>query len=97
MRMRAGVIHRDLKPGNIFVTTLPDRTWHVTVLDFGLAKRNGIPGGTQPNIVMGTPGFMAPEQISAAPAGPQADLYALGVIAWLMLTGRYGTAPSTGA
>lgn len=83
----AGVIHRDLKPANLFVTTLPDQTWHVTVLDFGLAKRLGASSSTSPNLVMGTPGFMAPEQIRGQSITPRTDLYAMGVVAWLLLTG----------
>jgi serine/threonine protein kinase len=84
----AGVIHRDLKPANIFVTTLPDKTWHLKVLDFGLAKQIGKTSVTSANIVMGTPGFMAPEQIRGRPVSAQTDLYSMGVIAWFMLTGQ---------
>ncbi|MGV3620002.1 MAG: serine/threonine protein kinase [Archangium sp.] len=84
----AGVIHRDLKPANLFVTTLPDHSWHVTVLDFGLAKRLGASSSTSPNLVMGTPGFMAPEQIRGQTITPRTDLYAMGVVAWLLLTGE---------
>jgi serine/threonine-protein kinase len=83
-----GIIHRDLKPANLFVTTLPDKSWHVTVLDFGLAKRLGASSSTSPNLVMGTPGFMAPEQIRGQKIGPATDLYAMGVVAWIMLTGE---------
>ncbi|PZR07392.1 MAG: serine/threonine protein kinase [Archangium gephyra] len=84
----AGVIHRDLKPANLFVTTLPDHSWHITVLDFGLAKRLGASSSTSPNLVMGTPGFMAPEQIRGQTITPRTDLYAMGVVAWLLLTGE---------
>ncbi|MFO0595332.1 MAG: protein kinase [Myxococcaceae bacterium] len=85
---QANVIHRDLKPANLFVSTLPDGSWHVTVLDFGLAKRLGSTNKTSTNLVMGTPGFMAPEQIRGKGAVPQTDLYAMGVVAWVLLTGR---------
>lgn len=84
----AGVVHRDLKPANIFVTTLPNHTWHVTVLDFGLAKRLGASSSTSPNVVMGTPGYMAPEQIRSQQVTPATDLYALAVVAWVLLTGQ---------
>ncbi|MFT3711574.1 MAG: protein kinase [Archangium sp.] len=84
----AGVIHRDLKPANLFVTTLPDHSWHVTVLDFGLAKRLGASSSTSPNLVMGTPGFMAPEQIRGQKLSHKVDLYAMGVVAWVLLTGQ---------
>ncbi len=84
----AGVIHRDLKPANLFVSTLPDRTWHITVLDFGLAKKLGASSSTSPNMVMGTPGFMAPEQIRGQKVTAKSDLYAMGVVAWVLLTGE---------
>ncbi len=84
----AGVVHRDLKPANLFVTTLPDGAWHVTVLDFGLAKQLGASSHTSPNLVMGTPGFMAPEQIRGQQVTARTDLYAMGVVAWLLLTGK---------
>ncbi|MBL8918310.1 MAG: protein kinase [Myxococcaceae bacterium] len=84
----AGVVHRDLKPPNIFVTTLANHTWHVTVLDFGLAKQLGASSSTSPNVVMGTPGYMAPEQIRSQRVTPATDLYAMGVVAWVLLTGQ---------
>jgi serine/threonine-protein kinase len=82
-----GVIHRDLKPGNILLTT--DGT--PKVADFGLAKL--IVGGgaspTQTGEVLGTPSYMAPEQAgSQSGIGPAADLYALGAILYELLTGR---------
>ncbi len=84
----AGVVHRDLKPANLFVTTLPDGLWHVTVLDFGLAKQLGASSHTSPNLIMGTPGFMAPEQIRGQAVTARTDLYAMGVVGWLLLTGK---------
>jgi serine/threonine-protein kinase len=84
----AGVVHRDLKPANLFVSTLPDQSWHVTMLDFGLAKRLGASSSTSPNMVMGTPGFMAPEQIRGQGVTARTDLYAMGVVAWVLLTNR---------
>ncbi|MBL8913744.1 MAG: protein kinase [Archangium sp.] len=84
----ANVIHRDLKPANLFVSTLPDKSWHVTVLDFGLAKQLGVSSSTAPNLVMGTPGYMAPEQIRGQKLSPKVDLYAVGAVAWVLLTGR---------
>ncbi|MBL8950992.1 MAG: serine/threonine protein kinase [Myxococcaceae bacterium] len=83
----AGVLHRDLKPGNIFLTPLSDGAVHVKLLDFGLAKRQQGKTSTQ-NVVMGTVGYMAPDQITGKPASPQSDLYSVGVIAFRMLTGR---------
>ncbi len=84
----AGIIHRDLKPENMFLTTLPDGTWRVKLLDFGIAKVSGGRSGTSPNLVMGTPGYMAPEQLRGENVVPQTDLFAIGVIAYKLLTGR---------
>ena len=87
----AGVIHRDLKPANIHLTQLKDGTWRVKILDFGLAKLTA-PGEsstpqTQANVVRGTPEYMSPEQARAQPVSPRTDLYAIGVIAFELLTG----------
>ena len=82
-----GVIHRDLKPDNIFLTsaTPPE----VKILDFGLSLSLSSKKLTQTGTVIGTPRYMAPEQIkSAHAAGAQADIYALGVIAYEVMTGE---------
>ena len=84
-----GIVHRDLKPSNVFLTSAPER--RVKVLDFGIAKSNNpgtVVGLTQGGVVLGTPGYMAPEQIAGTPLGPGADLYALGVVLAEMLMGR---------
>ncbi|MFL5358800.1 protein kinase domain-containing protein [Archangium sp.] len=87
-----GVIHRDLKPSNIFVVREPDGTESIKVLDFGLAKRSTVPDGTAPqtrsDMIVGTPHYMAPEQALSEAVSPRTDLYAVGVIAFEMLTGR---------
>lgn len=84
----AGVIHRDLKPENIFVNPLP-QGWKITLLDFGLAKQQGTMSQlTAPNMVLGTPGYMAPEQIRGQEATSAIDIYAMGICAWALLTGR---------
>ena len=89
----SGVVHRDLKPSNIIVTPLTSHGF-VRVLDFGLAMpiRGAHPhrGG-----LLGSPAYMAPEQIRGDRVGPQADLYALGVVMYLMLTGRLPFAASS--
>ncbi|WP_224362357.1 serine/threonine-protein kinase [Hyalangium versicolor] len=88
----AGVIHRDLKPSNIFVVRQSNGAEYIKVLDFGLAKRSATPEGTTPqtysDVIVGTPQYMAPEQALGEEVGPQTDLYAVGVIAFELLTGR---------
>jgi tRNA A-37 threonylcarbamoyl transferase component Bud32 len=88
-----GVVHRDLKPDNIMITTQKTET-RVLVLDFGIAKlisgeaRPGNGTLTGQGTWLGTPAYMAPEQWSADGAGPASDRYALGVIAFELLSGR---------
>ena len=89
-----GVIHRDLKPDNIFLVPHGDDPDFVKVLDFGLAKLVHPSGGTpthstQVGLVLGTPYYMAPEQCEAtAEIDHRADVYALGVILFEMVTGK---------
>ncbi|WPB79232.1 serine/threonine-protein kinase [Archangium violaceum] len=87
-----GVIHRDLKPGNIFVALESNGTEYVKVLDFGLAKQGATPHGPTPqtrvSMIVGTPEYMAPEQACGQPVSPRTDLYAVGIILFEMLTGR---------
>ncbi len=85
----AGVIHRDLKPSNLYLVKQTDGTSFVKLLDFGLARRERDDHGQTRagRLVMGTPGYMAPEQIRAEPVSHATDLYALGVIAYELATG----------
>ena len=89
-----GVVHRDIKPGNVMITS----AGRVKVLDFGIARRTALPdqatraatlgsGLTALGVVVGTPGYMAPEQISGHPGGPPSDVFALGAVLFHMLTG----------
>lgn len=80
----AGVLHRDLKPSNVLVG--PDG--HARLTDFGLARRDGGDGLTLTGDVMGTPGYMAPEQASGAAQGSAVDIYSLGALLYHLLTGR---------
>lgn len=79
-----GVIHRDLKPANVFVSD----ELRVRIGDFGAAKLMGGPALTQEGWTVGTPLYMAPEQISTGPTDQRLDLYALGCILYHMLTGH---------
>ncbi|MHB8876449.1 MAG: serine/threonine-protein kinase [Myxococcaceae bacterium] len=85
----AGVIHRDLKPGNIFVARLVDGSRFVKLLDFGLAKRSAPNSGARStSILVGTPLYMAPEQAVGGEVGPWTDLYAVGCVAYELLSGE---------
>lgn len=84
----AGLVHRDLKPTNIMVSTLPDGREWCSVLDFGIAKANTADEPlTKVGFVLGTPGYMAPEQILADDVDGRSDLFSVGVILFELLTG----------
>jgi len=85
-----GVIHRDLKPANIMVLDLPDHLDHVKVLDFGSAlilEGSEEERLTQVGTVIGTPAYMAPEYILGRGVDPRVDIYGVGVLLYLLLTG----------
>jgi serine/threonine-protein kinase len=83
------IVHRDLKPENIFLITRNGREDFVKLLDFGVAKLERPEGRlTREGIALGTPEYMAPEQARGADVDGRTDLYAVGCIAYEMLTGR---------
>jgi len=81
---RHGVVHRDVKPGNL----LRAREGEVKLADFGIAKATEQSSITQVGSVLGTAAYLAPEQARGEEAGPPADLYALGVVTYQLISGR---------
>jgi serine/threonine protein kinase len=81
---KLGIVHRDLKPGNIMI----DKDGNARIMDFGIARLAGAKGITGGNVMIGTPGYMSPEQVEGKEADRGSDLYSLGVVIFEMLTGR---------
>lgn len=81
---RLGVVHRDLKPGNIMI----DREGNARILDFGIARSLQEKGITGAGMMVGTPEYMSPEQAEAGEVDHRSDIYSLGVLLYEMVTGR---------
>ena len=87
---KLGFVHRDVKPSNVLVA-VQDRREIPKLVDFGIVRDHNLGEATQltqDGLVLGTPAYMAPEQWMGAAVGPPADLYALGIVIYEMMTGR---------
>ncbi|MBM7517803.1 serine/threonine-protein kinase [Nocardioides nitrophenolicus] len=84
----AGIVHRDIKPGNLLLEVTGRDRPHLRLTDFGIAVPSDEPRLTHVAMVIGTPGYLPPEQYRGADPDPSADIYALGVVVLEMLTGH---------
>lgn len=86
----AGIVHRDIKPSNVLLapTALPGRRHRAKLADFGVAYLADSTRLTSPGVIIGTAAYLAPEQVRGEPAGPPADIYALGLMLLEALTGH---------
>jgi serine/threonine-protein kinase len=93
-----GILHRDLKPDNLMLTTRADGTFLVKLVDFGIARTmdSGATRVTKTGLAVGTPEYMSPEQLSGDELDARSDQYALALVAFTSLTGQEAFADATG-
>ncbi len=80
---RAGLVHRDIKPENVLISD----DGEVKLVDFGLVRATAEAGITSTSVILGTAGYLSPEQVSGHPTGPRSDIYSAGIMAFELLTG----------
>lgn len=85
---KQGIVHRDLKPGNVLLSSQGDDRDFVKVVDFGLVKHAGDKDITEAGLIVGSPMYMSPEQVRGGELDHRTDIYALGMIGYVALTGR---------
>lgn len=80
---RAGLVHRDIKPENVLISD----DGEVKLVDFGLVRATAEAGITSTSVILGTAGYLSPEQVGGHPTGPRSDIYSTGIMAFELLTG----------